>query len=226
MKKSWIAFACLFYLPLFAGSPEETLIAGSPEETLIAGSSNHPECKEEDLCELPATCPAKKPVLKAVRPKGMERKTKPCETECAKPCVNPCEPRKEKKKESICGEPCVPFCPIEETLPNRKITPPIIPNVSCGWNIEISADFIWWTTFIDNLPFALTNIVDGGTFVPFGTDVPRGSVAYPNFKFEPGFKVGLGGSLGHDGWDLFANYTWLRNGSDLVEHLDGTSGEG
>ncbi len=216
MKKNWIAITCLFTLPLFAGT------------------SNHPECKEEDFCKLPTLCPAKKPASKMkrrnARQEGREgRRAQSCETECEpceKPCVNPCVPKKEKKKQAVCGEPCIPFCPIEETLPNRRITPPILPNVSCGWDIEVSADFIWWTTFIDNTEYGATNIADGGPFVPFGTSVGRGTLSYPNFKFEPGFKIGVGASLGHDGWDIFANYTWISNGNDLVSHLNGIPGEG
>ncbi len=211
MKRSLIVLACLSALPL------------------MAGISNRPKCNEEDLCK-PSVCPAKKPGQKMARQnrgRQQQQQSKECGNPCDKPCVNPCaqKPQK-KKKESVCGEPCVPFCPVEETLPRRQITPPIIPNVSCGWNIEISADFIWWDTYIDGMQYGISNVADGGPFVPFGTSVGRGTIANPNFKFEPGFKVGIGSSLGHDGWDIFANYTWLRNGNDLPSHLTGTPGAG
>jgi hypothetical protein len=43
--------------------------------------------------------------------------------------------------------------------------------------------------------------------------VHKGHIHEPNFTGRPGFKVGLGGRFAYDGWDLFAEYTWLAGGS-------------
>ncbi len=38
----------------------------------------------------------------------------------------------------------------------------------------------------------------------------KGSIFHPDWKMEPGFKVGLGWLTCIDGWDLSFRYTWLR----------------
>jgi len=170
---------------------------------LTAGISARSECKEQDLCA-PSICPIKKPGM------NKRKQRKQHQADCQQP------------QPVVCKEPCQPCMPIEECLPNRRITPPIIPNVSCGWNVEISADFIWWKTAIHGWEYGYTNIVDNGSVVPTGTNVGRGHVAQPNYRFEPGFKIGIGSGLGHDGWDIFANYTWLNCGQNLTSSITGS----
>ncbi len=41
----------------------------------------------------------------------------------------------------------------------------------------------------------------------------KGHVKHPDFRWKPGFKVGLGANLWHDGWDVYAQYTWLHGGT-------------
>lgn len=75
-----------------------------------------------------------------------------------------------------------------------------------------TADFIWWKTHIGSMDYALSGINDAGTNVPNFTNVGKGTVFRPDFEFKPGFKVGFGLDFTHDGWDLFAEYTWLNGG--------------
>ncbi|MCP5509595.1 MAG: MOMP family protein [Chlamydiales bacterium] len=71
-----------------------------------------------------------------------------------------------------------------------------------GADVFITADFILWTPREEGLEYVMT-----GTGAPTG----QGSLREPDFGLEPGFKVGLGLNLGHDGWDVFAEYTWLTS---------------
>ncbi len=89
--------------------------------------------------------------------------------------------------------------------PEKEITIPAQPWVKNGMaEPYLEADFIYWEVQEDGLEFAAAGY---GTF-----DQPvnsRGKIYYPKFKKSPGFRVGVGVNLAHDGWDLFLRYTWL-----------------
>jgi hypothetical protein len=87
--------------------------------------------------------------------------------------------------------------------PKGEITPNAGPCVACGADLYLTADFIYWAVREDRLALVATT----GTH----TTAPlKGSYIQPDFKMEPGFKVGLGILFDHDGWDVFAEYTWIR----------------
>jgi len=88
----------------------------------------------------------------------------------------------------------------------RDITPAAGPRVAHGADVFLTADFIYWKATQDGLSV---------------TDLIGSSIITPNFKWEPGFKVGLGLNLSHDGWDVYAQYTWLHSSS----HKNATSGD-
>ncbi|MCK4933971.1 MAG: hypothetical protein KAR79_00130 [Simkaniaceae bacterium] len=98
----------------------------------------------------------------------------------------------------------------------NEITPNAGPRVSNGADVFITADFIWWNLRQDGMAYALTNYGNGNnnTSPGGGTgttgSVGRGSVRHVADDWSPGFKVGLGLNLGHDGWDVAAEYTWLQ----------------
>ena len=77
----------------------------------------------------------------------------------------------------------------------RQITPNAGPTVHNGADIFISANFIYWKAYQENLAYA--SRIDTGR-KSIGTD------------WGPGFKVGIGLDTSHDGWDLYAEYTWNR----------------
>ncbi len=110
------------------------------------------------------------------------------------------------------------------TEPTGVITPAVAPVVD-GAGFFFSADFIWWKAQIGNLQYAGTGVSDGGQNVPAGTSSSKGSIKNPDFNFQPGFKVGAGLDFEHDGWDVFAEYTWL-NGGHHHNHLNGGPGLG
>ena len=79
-------------------------------------------------------------------------------------------------------------------LPKGLITPTVQPLVRDGWNIVTDVDFIWWKSHVSNSNFAIVN------HRPMSPPSP----------FQPGLKVGTGMGMIHDGWDLYFQYTWLR----------------
>ncbi|NGX45310.1 MAG: hypothetical protein K940chlam2_00456, partial [Chlamydiae bacterium] len=100
---------------------------------------------------------------------------------------------------------CQETCSYEETCcsePDWVITPSAGPCVDCGADVFVTAEFIYWITREDNLAFAKT---EDKRFTGEKT-----TTELPDFRFEPGFKVGLGYFSDCDGWDLYLKYTWLR----------------
>jgi hypothetical protein len=110
------------------------------------------------------------------------------------------------------------------TVPTSVITPSVAPNVD-GAGFVFTADFIWWKAHMGNLSYAGTGVVDGGANVPLGGSTSKGHLKTPEFDFEPGFKVGAGLDFEHDGWDAFAEYTWL-NGDKNRSHINARAGLG
>ena len=106
------------------------------------------------------------------------------------------------------ADPCAPCAQLSPTGgPDWIITPNAGPCVECGVDLFITAEFIYWTAREDHLAFAAQGSLQDNLVTP---EVRKGKVAEPGWKFSPGFKVGLGFITDHDGWDLYANYTWLR----------------
>lgn len=99
---------------------------------------------------------------------------------------------------------------MQTTQPTNQITPSANPMVTHWCDPYLTADFIWWRVEQDGMNFATSGTEplaqDSVTLVNAG----KGHVAHPRFKYEPGFKVGFGVKFRHDGWDMYANYTWLR----------------
>jgi len=95
------------------------------------------------------------------------------------------------------------------------ITPPAGPQTMRSWNPFITADFIYWTVREDGMFHAVSGV---------GPNVGKGRVHDLDWEWDPGFKVGLGFNLPHDGWDIFAEYTWIRTSvSDTVSQDPATS---
>ena len=96
----------------------------------------------------------------------------------------------------------------------REITPNAGPRVAHGADVFITADFIWWKATQDGLGYAASGFANETT-APLPADAfvvqaSTGRNATVGEDWAPGFKVGLGLNLGHDGWDLYTQYTWLH----------------
>src|SRR3989344_1378501 len=90
-----------------------------------------------------------------------------------------------------------------------EITPLAGPVVKNWAEFFVTADFIYWQARQDDMAFAS----DGNfnfTGIPATNNPKKGNQYNLDYNFEPGFKVGLGVDFRHDGWDLYANYTWLQ----------------
>lgn len=96
-----------------------------------------------------------------------------------------------------------------------KITPNAGPRIAKDWNVFLTADFIYWTVRQDGMFYAISGS---------GVDATGGSVQDLDWSWDPGFKAGLGFNLPHDGWDIFAEYTWVySNASDTTSKSAATS---
>ncbi|HSW72541.1 MAG TPA: Lpg1974 family pore-forming outer membrane protein [Chlamydiales bacterium] len=118
---------------------------------------------------------------------------------------------------------CEPCCP--------KPTPPIccecyVPSyydLQCNTGLFIYGDFLYWYAKEDNLSpcttvQAVTNVVTSTTPTVVLANV---KVNHLNTQWDPGFRVGLGYNLPHDGWDIEANYTWYHNKKSHVFSVPG-----
>jgi hypothetical protein len=83
-----------------------------------------------------------------------------------------------------------------------QITPPAGFASESGVGLSLFADFIYWEAREANLDFATSGAS--------GNITSQGQTYYPSFGYQPGFKVGAAVTLGHDNWDLTADYTWLN----------------
>lgn len=100
-------------------------------------------------------------------------------------------------------------------MPQKEITPSANPKIEEGGGaiIAFSADFIYWNPREEGLSFAVTGNTrdtNGNILANPSTVQGNGKIFDPDFDWIPGCKVGFGLDSAHDGWDLFANYTWLR----------------
>lgn len=107
----------------------------------------------------------------------------------------------------------------------REITPNAGPRVAHGADVFITADFIWWKVTEDGLHYAANGLAAGQTATPAADpfrSAPKGRVKDVGSDWAPGFKVGLGLNLAHDGWDLYTQYTWLNSSnSNSTSAADG-----
>lgn len=91
------------------------------------------------------------------------------------------------------------------------ITPSAGPRVDHGIDVFMTTEFLCYTARMDSLGYLRSGATDGRT------DAVYGKTRYPDWRWKPGFKIGLGLNLPQDGWDVNAEYTWLHSSAwDLV----------
>lgn len=96
------------------------------------------------------------------------------------------------------------------------ITPSAAVRVENGADLFLTADFIYWKVQEDGLQYATTGVLSPSLIETGSATVltEKGTTNTPNFKWTPGFKVGAGLIFEHDGWDMYAQYTWLASEND------------
>ncbi|NGX51218.1 MAG: hypothetical protein K1060chlam2_01080 [Chlamydiae bacterium] len=102
---------------------------------------------------------------------------------------------------------------------SREIMPNAGPRVAHGLDFFVTADLIWWKAVQEGTTYSTSGFQNG-----FRTDLnaPSGRVAEAGKDWSPGFKLGAGFNFDHDGWDIYAEYTWLHshNNSSLTTLLN------
>lgn len=99
----------------------------------------------------------------------------------------------------------------------KVITPDASPVIHHGFDVFVSADFIYWTARVDGLepPIKDTSIRTDAVSTQTNN---QGSNSTADYKISPGFKVGIGLDLKHDGWDTYFEYTYLHTSALFNSH--------
>lgn len=172
---------------------------------------------------------------------------------CPQPCAAPEKPVKrkvekpanskvEKALQPVCEKPCKPVCPkpccppvcferghetSECCLPSAIVEPANI-ELRCGWDLYTNLSFTYWNVMQDGMDLALPG--QASSISPLATPIQMPAtnkeVLYQDDKFSPGFKFGLGWTGAADGWNIGAEYTWVRGStktSSDAEDPDKTS---
>lgn len=72
--------------------------------------------------------------------------------------------------------------------------------LNCSWDMDIHGSFLYWHVSEESLALANTNIVNQSEVF-----------AFPDFKYERGFKAGMGWATNYDGWVSWVDYTWMHH---------------
>lgn len=85
--------------------------------------------------------------------------------------------------------------------------------VDNGWNLFLNTEFLWWVAKEDGLYYAQggssNSLTD--TVPPDGTINFDGHLQKVKPAWTPGFRIGFGGNMEYDEWDLFLNWTWFSS---------------
>ncbi len=85
--------------------------------------------------------------------------------------------------------------------------------VEKGWNLFLTTEFLWWVAKEEGL-YYVQNGYTGATTSALPPDATKnfdGHLEKVHPHFRPGFRIGLGGNMGYDEWDLFLNWTWFKS---------------
>lgn len=96
------------------------------------------------------------------------------------------------------------------------ITPSAGPRVINGYGVYLTGDYIYWTARLEELDFAVSGVNINNSTTSNANVLPhqKGNKYAPEFRFQSGFKAGIGFNFGHDKWDMYFNYTWLYTGKN------------
>jgi hypothetical protein len=85
--------------------------------------------------------------------------------------------------------------------------------VEKGWNFFLNTEFLWWVAKEDGLFYAQSGYTGATTSAvpPDGTKNFSGHLQKVKPHFRPGFRIGIGGNMGYDEWDIFLNWTWFKS---------------
>jgi len=84
---------------------------------------------------------------------------------------------------------------------------PALITSNCNANLYATASFIYWRASADYLTYGYINNSFSADPNSPKNFILHGKALEPDFKYRPGYKVGLGYKLHRDRWDLCAEYT-------------------
>ncbi len=121
-----------------------------------------------------------------------------------KPCCVPMQVVPLPPCEPPCQDPCCP----QRTVYNHNINP--TARCTCDNNdLYITLDFLWWISNEPETPFAFVSTNTASFASSNNLAVPQqGYNANVKYKWDPGFRVGIGWDTGYDGWEVFADWLW------------------
>lgn len=85
-------------------------------------------------------------------------------------------------------------------------------DVRGSWDFFVTGSFIYWQLIQENMEAAFSNNTNAASLPSQTgtTGTAQGNLVELDFKYKPGFKVGLGLNIDPDNWDIYTEYTWLR----------------
>ena len=114
------------------------------------------------------------------------------------------------------------FCAHADDLPASRqgqessglcVDPSIRFEVDRGWNLFLNTEFLWWVAKEDGLYYAQSRYSNEAT-----TAIPsdgmfdfKGHLQRVKPLWQPAFRLGFGGNMSYDEWDLFLNWTWFSS---------------
>ncbi|MEX0961851.1 MAG: Lpg1974 family pore-forming outer membrane protein [Simkaniaceae bacterium] len=97
---------------------------------------------------------------------------------------------------------------------------PALYNPNACANLYVTGSFLYWKASGDYLTSAFLDT----SFSPDPNSILNqifiGETLNPNFKYKPGFKVGLGYKFKRDHWDLYAEYTRFHQTTHDFKQVD------
>lgn len=82
----------------------------------------------------------------------------------------------------------------------------------------LTADMLWWHVDTSGSKYCLLDET------PPGAPDSKGTYRTLKFKWNYGFRAGVGTTFNHDRWDLYLNYTWFRADNSSATSLHGGFG--
>ncbi len=92
--------------------------------------------------------------------------------------------------------------------------------VDNGWNLFLNTEFLWWVAKEDSLYYAQSGYSSALTssVPPDGTVNFNGHLERVTPDWTPGFRIGLGGNMAYDEWDILLNWTWFKSSARDSSH--------
>ncbi len=79
----------------------------------------------------------------------------------------------------------------------------------------LTADFLYWRADLDGIPIAVKSESAPGSFID------KGKMIDMDFDWNPAFRVGFGGIVGDDAWDVKSEYTRYTSDTNRSVHASG-----